>query len=474
MAESRPLSVVSRLMPTVVSVIAMVVTLLMGGLLWQAVSPRSQPTGLTALISNATVAGHLEDFLIGPAAREQLQQSVQAGLATPDALSKGGMTAKGTAVILDRVVSARRSLAQRLVEVVFPESLRICLQDVARVAHGKEKPGAIRTMLGMQLNQISAPRPEDVQQSCRTISAKPEAIDNVLRAWVRETKASLSEVPEDLISSGITSKALLAALAAGLERDISPETMNTTAAQAILRDTSARYIWAGSAMLFSGIWIASVIVGLHQLFVLLTPVDEPARLEDPLRRVRARQIRVTVIGGTSILAVVLGVMIAWMSFEQKGGDLPNELLGYFAAITQTRIVWWANIFSGLAGAASFVLIVCAWAPLWLGTPDGATLARQVDALRLVLNMGTALLVSALIEIAALFKWPAALIADAKASETLASAATAGALYAGVSFSLVLIALYCTALIRLAASRGDNPIGGAAWVSGRTPFQKGIR
>ena len=142
-----------------------------------------------------------------------------------------------------------------------------------------------------------------------------------------------------------------------------------------------------------------------------------------------------------MLAIALGVLSGTMSFGTSGGDLPNELLGYFNVITETQIQWWANVFSGMAATASFILIVCAWTPLWLETPDAATLGRQFDAIRLVLNAGMTLLVTAVLEIAALYRWPATLVADAKTSEALAAAATAQSLYAGVTFSLILIALY---------------------------------
>src|SRR5262245_50672781 len=122
MAPSRWLNLCFRLAPIFVSFGAIVVALVMGGLLWSAVSPGSEPTGFTALISNATVEAHLNEYLGGTVAKADLEQRLRTFLSSgaSSAAREGGNGNDVTAAIRDRLLADRRLLARRLVPVVFP------------------------------------------------------------------------------------------------------------------------------------------------------------------------------------------------------------------------------------------------------------------------------------------------------------------------------------------------------------------
>lgn len=200
---------------------------------------------------------------------------------------------------------------------------------------------------------------------------------------------------------------------------------------------SARLTWGVACTLFAGAFVFALV----QCHILMFRCGEP----DDAMRASA----VTTIGGVAA--------ILWMAFNSDiylGPQLMKQLLDA-TAFTLAGVRVLSSICDGLAVWAG-LLVLATSCTILRRQPEGPKeLSRQLRASRILLNVGSALLITGVSQTAALHRWP---MHDAQgASRVVASAGTAQGLAefqklvqttalavsttVGTACSLILVATY---------------------------------
>jgi hypothetical protein len=232
-----------------------------------------------------------------------------------------------------------------------------------------------------------------------------------------------------------------------------------TIADAALGDPLAgRFMWAVTAVLFATVFVFAIV----QCHILMFRCGEPA---DAF----IASVVVTMLG--FIATLVLGWNSDWYL-----GPSPMKRLLEATAFSAPGVRTLTGVFDGLAGWAALAILATSCTILRNDTGTAEELSRQMRGARILLNVGSALLITGVAEVSALHTWPAHELSRVASccSDLLKSATDAGAIEAfkdsldtsttaiatltGTACSLVLAAAYLPlgVLLRQRAYRVIKP------------------
>jgi hypothetical protein len=232
------------------------------------------------------------------------------------------------------------------------------------------------------------------------------------------------------------------AIAKRVANAISVHTVDAAAVAPAARGVASRLTWGVTAILFIGLWSAAMLVAGWQLWSLL-----------PTPR-------------SSVVALAAGLVAAFVSgyltyeITTRGPEtfsLLGPLLQRLETESGTRILSLARLFGAMTTSAVVLLLTAASLTTWFATKG--TVESHLEGLRTVFNVAAALLVAESIQIAALYRWPAAMLEYAQATTgPLENAALLTAGLAGAIFSVALMVVYLpsVSVLRAVAREGRDP------------------
>jgi hypothetical protein len=303
----------------------------------------------------------------------------------------------------------------------------------------------VRRRLVAEARQLTTLRPLERRQQVETIVAAgwmqtdwPAVVkrwtemmekDRVLAAvWARlaaerKGKADAQGSPATSLSAhlelALDVDTLPGAVARQIADDVTVEGMPAAELELGGNDLALRLTWAGTAVLFCGMWVAMVAIGSWQIYTLLL-----------------RPWRTLVITFVAAIAA-----FSWFWYADAGRlEILGPLLEQLDAENGTSITCASHWLMGLTGVALIAMIAAMTAITYHDDPG--LLKSQLEGLRLTFNAAAALLVVGALEVAALYGWAGASFEASPGGLSKAASASAG--LAGAFFSAVLLVIYLPA------------------------------